>query len=112
MNERIIADIADKAVSYADGNMTLRELQYLITKDVAQACEKISKAFGGCTLCYGKGYSTSINGYSDEGTGEKWQEEEILYCKCARGEQLREHITRMAARLKKQLIQQHEIAKR
>lgn len=42
------------------------------------------KACGGCTLCYGKGYSTVLND-PHLGRGEK-----VLPCKCPRGKAIRE----------------------
>lgn len=44
--------------------------------------------FGGCQLCYGKGYSTYAVQYKNEGTGEAWPGKELLFCKCSRGKDL------------------------
>lgn len=57
--------------------------------------EKIMKAYGGCELCYGKGYSTTSMQYSDESAGTKWDETEMVYCKCSRGLQLEEWQSRL-----------------
>lgn len=50
-------------------------------------------AFGGCTKCYGKGYSTMLCGYrstTDFGAlkTDKWMKEEVRFCDCERGKSL------------------------
>lgn len=49
----------------------------------------VKKAFGGCELCYGKGYSTTINQYSDESSGKKWPEQDMIFCICDRAKSLK-----------------------
>lgn len=50
-----------------------------------------SKAFGGCTKCYGKGYFTNLDAWSgsDEWTGEEYSKPTPYYnpCTCDRGKQ-------------------------
>ena len=54
---------------------------------------RLSKAYGGCTKCYGKGYSTRIYdeiGYEDfggEGFVDK-EKKEYKPCSCDRGRQI------------------------
>jgi len=55
----------------------------------------INKLTGGCENCYGKGYSTTINGYSDEATGAKWTEPAMLICRCERGKTLKETLEKI-----------------
>lgn len=67
-------------------------------KDLYQERDRIArederKAFGGCTNCYGKGYSTVKNftvGHEDFG-GEGFRRENspMRFCTCDRGEQLK-----------------------
>ena len=67
-----------------------------LEKFIAEACERVqvktematAKAFGSCAHCYGKGYATVINQYSDESAGTKWSKEEMSFCICERGKQL------------------------
>jgi hypothetical protein len=47
------------------------------------------KLFGGCEICYGKGYSTQIVQYSEGDGSKKWSEQEPMFCKCNRGESLK-----------------------
>lgn len=64
-------------------------VQSLIKKHEA----KVVRAFGNCTKCYGKGYSTyrhGISGTEDFG-GEGFKtpmKTHIIYCSCDRGKQL------------------------
>jgi len=60
--------------------------------------EEIAKAYGGCTNCYGKGYSTvksQINGYGTDGDIGGFEGRihidtpvQMKYCDCDRGAQL------------------------
>ena len=56
---------------------------------------KLIKAFGGCEICYGKGYATSFvgrRGFEDFG-GEgfiKTPTMHVSFCSCSRGKQLKE----------------------
>jgi hypothetical protein len=60
-------------------------------EDVQQLTrEETAKAYGNCQKCYGKGYSTYFETYEDPARGEKWNKEEMLFCKCARGNQLKD----------------------
>jgi hypothetical protein len=56
--------------------------------------EEASKAFGGCTNCYGKGYATTIDfsgGSGDfPGDPEFFKQNPIMrFCDCGRGHQLK-----------------------
>lgn len=58
--------------------------------------EEIIKAFGGCTKCYGKGYSTEIHHtiYHADFIGEKTTfttDKTFKPCSCDRGKQIREN---------------------
>jgi len=57
-----------------------------MTRSVITEAQKVEKAYGGCHLCYGKGYSTVMND-PHLGTGKRW-----LACKCPRGKQFNEAI--------------------
>lgn len=49
--------------------------------------QKLAKAYGGCTLCYGKGYATGAEFW--RGRGKTWgRPNKIKYCTCDRGKQL------------------------
>lgn len=54
-------------------------------KDIDEAI----KAFGGCELCYGKGYSTELSAQSGQ--------VEVNTCTCDRGKQIDEMLTNMHA---------------
>lgn len=56
------------------------------------------KLFGGCEICYGKGYSTTINQYTEGDGSKKWTEDEMMFCKCSRGDQLRKYVKQMKKR--------------
>lgn len=48
--------------------------------------DETAKAYGGCTNCYGKGYSTYKGEY--RARGMRWSDDSIKYCDCDRGKQL------------------------
>lgn len=48
--------------------------------------EQTAKAYGGCTNCYGKGYSTYKGEY--KARDMRWQDERMKFCDCERGKQL------------------------
>lgn len=71
--------------------MTKKESEFRIKI----AIRETQKAFGGCLICYGKGYYTyrqGIRGSSDFEMGVKGFQDPIIthvgYCKCDRGVQL------------------------
>lgn len=49
-----------------------------------RGCEETAKAYGGCELCYGKGYSTQLIRENDSVESKTI----MNYCTCERGEQL------------------------
>lgn len=57
----------------------------------------ITKAFGGCTLCYGKGYATQRQTISGGRGRSRIYEvlEPMIFCSCDRGNQLKKHIDRI-----------------
>lgn len=60
---------------------------------VTEAERATAKAYGGCKICYGKGYSTTIEGtigYEDFGDDgfETPPHEQMKFCECDRGKQL------------------------
>lgn len=59
-----------------------------LVKFIEDALDKVKKAFGNCEICYGKGYATNLQKLTNEATGEATTEEEMLFCKCDRGQQL------------------------
>lgn len=48
-----------------------------------------TKAFGGCTNCYGKGYATVRQGETYRGKTHNLRNQ-VRYCDCPRGQQLSE----------------------
>lgn len=71
-------------------------------KGYAVGVKETEKAFGGCTNCYGKGYSTVKvqAGGEDEFTGESisYELEPIVPCKCDRGKQIEKILERIKKR--------------
>lgn len=68
---------------------------FFISK-LKSALEEQAKAYGGCTSCYGKGYSTT----RETQTGRNYFQELFPYlpCKeCDRGKQIKELIARLGA---------------
>ena len=67
----------------------------LITR-VATYIDKLKKAFGDCTQCFGKGYGTSM--YGEEGFADFDDDKgykiapsiRMVFCECERGKQLKE----------------------
>lgn len=49
--------------------------------------EELEKAYGGCHICYGKGYATSKAAYVSP-HHHKWSRLEMVFCTCDRGKQL------------------------
>ena len=62
--------------------------EYFIEQTLAKEREKVEKAYGGCRKCYGKGYATQLEGFTDHGKDKKWVERIQSYCSCDRGKQL------------------------
>lgn len=64
--------------------------------EIVAFCEsmikKTEQAFGGCTLCYGKGYSTTIEQHKEEGHGPGISVKTAVFCTCERGKQLDSNI--------------------
>lgn len=57
-----------------------------IMEIVASERQELTKSFGGCLNCYGKGYHTKRVGHSSKLGNTTY--DTIGYCSCARGEQL------------------------
>ncbi len=53
------------------------------------------QACGGCTLCYGKGYSSTLKGY-ESSLHERipYLAPQISFCSCVRGQSLRDILER------------------
>ncbi len=69
---------------------------------IAAIKSEITKAFGGCTDCYGKGYATTRETISG-GHGRSaihFVVEPMRFCKCDRGTQLKAHTERREAELR------------
>ena len=67
----------------------------LLIDDAMLKVHEVIKAFGGCTKCYGKGYSTSkrqAQAFKDFGheKASKWELDPVIPCSCDRGKQLKE----------------------
>lgn len=88
MNEKQVMELADYLG--CNGGELWSELK--------PAFESIEKSYGGCHICYGKGYST-VNGQwaghdTDTDIGSRGgivrggKAVEMKYCTCARGKQL------------------------
>lgn len=71
--------------------------------EIVALCEgmikKTEKAFGGCTLCYGKGYSTTIEQHKEEGHGAGATVKTVSFCKCERAKQLIVHADLLAMKV-------------
>ncbi len=70
------------------------EIKSFILKKRSLALEETEKAFGGCKLCYGKGYATQaeVIKYSADFIGDKefsTKQTSIILCSCDRGQQLK-----------------------
>lgn len=74
-------------------------IKELVSGDLVR---EIEKAYGGCHDCYGKGYATYRSAYigtdTDQdigGTGGRINQpfEEMRFCKCERGQQLKARLT-------------------
>ena len=72
----------DGSIDISDQAAMRDEVLALITSRDQQ----IAKAYGGCTNCYGKGYSTYSGEYSARDMS--WPDEKVKYCDCSRGKQL------------------------
>ena len=69
------------------------KVMHLINEQVAAAVEKTDKAYGGCHICYGKGYATVNDRWAgtDEWTGKRYEtgsRNAMKFCSCERGKQL------------------------
>lgn len=83
---------------YETVEIALEAHEKLIARERQKAVEETSKAYGGCTNCYGKGYATyrtEHGGYATDGDIGGLQGkfkskpiEEMVFCKCDRGKQL------------------------
>lgn len=80
------------------GTHAKAKLKDLIARERQKAVEETAKAYGGCTNCYGKGYSTVIQyatGYDTDtdigspGGKIHFRQDPIKLCACERGEQLK-----------------------
>lgn len=64
-----------------------------IKQEIAQAENRTAKAFGGCTLCYGKGYATTKvqastgSGDFEDVEPKTWDLNPYRICSCDRGKQ-------------------------
>lgn len=71
----------------------LDQIMHLINEQVAVAVTKTEKAYGGCHICYGKGYATVNDRWAgaDEWTGKRYEtgsRNAMKFCSCERGKQL------------------------
>jgi len=79
--------------------------------EFANELARQSKAYGGCTKCYGKGYSTEAVGNTVASADFNGDKEVVLekarvvlnYCKCDRGKQLDKLIKIELARQRRKL---------
>ncbi len=73
---------------YMQGNLNLFDVKDFLLQET----QRVAKAFGGCTQCYGKGYATVSEhvGGTDEWTHENfnWKLNPIRPCECDRGKQI------------------------
>lgn len=65
----------------------MQDIESFLLSTIDLVERETAKAYGGCVKCYGKGYSTYKEGYSAQGT--HWTEDQMLYCGCSRGKQLK-----------------------
>lgn len=91
--EEIIKDV--KAQELEHGGVDEHVLRGSLCDLERTAREETAKAYGGCSDCRGKGYSTQKHQYTshkdfgDESTGT-WEGNPIIPCECERGEQIKE----------------------
>lgn len=71
--------------------------------EIMKLIGQTKKAFGGCEDCYGKGYSTQLDGYSDESTGKRWTEESVMFCNCDRGKALEKQMIKAKTKVADQI---------
>lgn len=60
-------------------------IKFVTFKDAQHIVKMIKKSYGGCSYCYGKGYSTTMGSEEADHTPIL----NIAYCGCERGEQLK-----------------------
>lgn len=60
--------------------------------------EEVAKAYGGCTNCYGKGYSTYQGEY--KARQYRWQDKKMKFCDCERGKQLESQMEEREAEIR------------
>jgi hypothetical protein len=68
-------------------NETIVETKSALKALLADQNKKLAKAYGGCIICYGKGYATVRHGETYRGTTHNMRTD-IKYCTCDRGKQL------------------------
>ena len=78
-----------KGVYYIASDEVIANITSNLKQFIASLLQEQRKASGGCTKCYGKGYATQIEGYSTNDGFTKWRENQINYCSCERGEQIK-----------------------
>ena len=82
-------------INDSDTEWAIDQILHLFNKEL----EKTEKAYGGCHSCYGKGYSTRLEGYSWSGdfedTSGSKQEYEMVFCSCDRGKELKKWIDKI-----------------
>ncbi len=114
-SEKIIKDYHLDLTTYTDGDSQIDEnslnnaqLESIvemvynagIKRGAKDKVEEVSKAFGGCTRCYGKGYATVRYGFNAHADfiGDKsykyGKKTHMEFCNCDRGKQLEELIKR------------------
>lgn len=64
-----------------------------IERLIANREQTLSKAYGGCKLCYGKGYATWRHGEAHRGITSNMRND-IKSCSCSRGEELAEIVAK------------------
>lgn len=72
---------------------SISAIMQLNNEQVALALEKTEKAYGGCHMCFGKGYATVNDRWAgtDEFTGKRYEtgsRNAMKFCTCERGKQL------------------------
>lgn len=66
---------------------TDEQIKALIETEATRREQQTAKAYGGCTMCYGKGYASYKAEY--RARGMRWDDpENMKFCSCDRGKQL------------------------